>query len=79
MKNPFERENNTGLIVAVAVGAVAAGALAYLFLTDSGSEVMRSVKHRVKDRAKDLASGIISQKTGIKKKTVKKVADHVAK
>lgn len=77
MKNLFKKEDNTGLIVAVVAGAVLAGTLAYLFLTESGSEVIKSVKHKLKDEAKDLASGIVSAKTGVKKKTVKKVADHI--
>jgi hypothetical protein len=79
MKNPFEKEDHSGVIVAVAAGALVAGALAWLFLTESGSEAIRSVKHKIKDEAKDLASGFISNKTGIKKRTVKKVADHVVK
>ena len=79
MKNPFEKEDNTGLIVAAAVGALAVGVLAYLFLTEGGSDVRRSIKHRFKDEAKDLAAGLASKKTGIKKKILKKVADHIVK
>ena len=79
MKNPFQNEDNTGLIVAFAIGAVTVGALTYLFLTESGSEVIRSVKHKLKDEGKELASGIVSKKTGIKKRTVRKVADHIVK
>lgn len=79
MKNIFKKEDNTGLIVAAVAGALVAGTLAYLFLTESGSEVIKSAKHKIKDEAKDLASGIVSDKTGVKKKTVKKVADHIAK
>jgi hypothetical protein len=78
MKNPLNKEDNTQLIVMIAAGAVVAGALAYLFLTESGSEVLESVKLRIKDRAKDLAADFISDKTGVKKHTLKKVADHIA-
>lgn len=78
MKNPFEKEDNTGLIVMIAAGALVASALTYLFLTDSGNEMLESVKHRFKDKAKDLAADIISNKTGARKSTVKKVADHIA-
>jgi gas vesicle protein len=79
MKNPLKKEDHTSLIVVIAAGAIVAGALAYLFLTDSGNEVVKSVKHRFKEKAKDLAADVISKKTGAKKKTVKKIADHVAK
>lgn len=79
MKNPLKKEDHSGLIVIIAVGALMAGALAYLLLTDSGNEVVKSVKHRLKDKAKDLASEVISKKTGVKKKLVKKAADHVTK
>ena len=79
MKNPFEKQDHTGVILAAAVGAALTGALAYLFLTESGSEVLNSIKHKLKDDAKELASDLISHKTGIKKRTVKKVADHIEK
>ena len=79
MKNPFEKEDHTGLIVAVAAAAVTAGAIAYLYLTEGGSEARHSIKHKLKDVAKDIASEFISDKTGVEKTTVKKVADHVVK
>ena len=77
MKNPLKKEDHTGLIVVAAAAAVTAGALAYLYLTDNGGEMRSSVSHKIKDIAKDLASDFISDKTGVKKRTVKKVADHV--
>lgn len=77
MKNPLKKEDHTELIVAIAIGAVAAGALAYLFLTEGGGKLRGSLKHKLKDSAKNLAAGIVSDKTGIKKTTVKQVADHV--
>lgn len=79
MKNPFKKEDNTGLIVAITVGALVAGTLAYLFLTESGGEVIQSIKHKLKDEAKALASDVVSAKTGIKKKKIKKAADHIVK
>jgi hypothetical protein len=79
MKNPFKKQDHTGLIVAVAIGAAATGVVAYLYMTEGGSEVRGSIKHKLKDVAKDLTSGLISDKTGVKKKAVKKVADHVVK
>jgi hypothetical protein len=79
MNNPLKKEDNTQLIVMIAAGAVVAGALAYLFLTESGGEVLESLKDRIKDKAKDIASDLISEKTGVKKHTVKKVADKVVK
>ena len=63
----------------VAIGAATAGVLAYLYLTEGGSEVRSTVKQKLKDLAKDLASGVISDKTGIGKKTVRKAANRVAK
>jgi gas vesicle protein len=36
MKNPLQRNNHTLLIAGIAVGAAAAGAAAYLFLSESG-------------------------------------------
>jgi hypothetical protein len=78
MKNPFEKEDHTALIAAIAIGAVTAGAIAYLYLTESGGETREAIKHKLKDEAKELISGFISGKTGISKPTVKKAADHVA-
>jgi hypothetical protein len=79
MKNPFVKQDNTALIVAIAAGAVTAGAIAYLYLTESGAQARENIFHKIKDEAKNLASGFISAKTGIHKHTVKKVADHIVK
>jgi hypothetical protein len=77
MNNPFEKKGNTGLIIVIASTAVTAGAFAYLYLTKSGANNRISLKHRLKDLVKDQASGFISRKTGISKKAIKKVADHL--
>ncbi|MDB5117376.1 MAG: hypothetical protein JWQ79_2868 [Mucilaginibacter sp.] len=68
----FEKENNSGLIAALIIGGVAAAALSYLFLTEDGEEILAGLKHKVKDMAKDLGAEIVSGKTGISKKSVKK-------
>ena len=67
------------LIVTLFAGAVIAGTIAYLYLTESGAGARKSLKHKLKKEGRDLAAGIISDRTGIKKKTLKKVADHVVK
>ena len=79
MKNPLEKEDHTGVIVAAAIGAAVAGTLAWLFLTESGNDVIQSIRHKLKDDAKNIASDLISHKTGVRKRTVKKVADHIVK
>lgn len=39
MKNPFEKNDHKVLIAGIAVGAIVAGTAAYLFLTETGSEI----------------------------------------
>jgi gas vesicle protein len=79
MNDPFEKKDNTGLILTIAIGAAVAAGLAYLFMTEDGGEALEKLKRQAKDGLKDMAAGIISDKTNISKKTVKKVADHVVK
>lgn len=79
MKNPFVRENNNGLIVAVLLGSIAAGALTYLFLTDGGADAREKLKKKAKRKAKELVVKAVRKKTGISKKAVKAVANHVVK
>jgi len=79
MKNPLEKKKNTGFVAATSIiAAVSAGALAYLYLTEGGSEVRNSVSHKLKDEFKNIVSNFISGKTGVSKDTVKTVADHVS-
>ena len=78
MKNLLEKEDHTALVAAIAIGAITAAGIAYLYLTEGGHETRKSIKHKLKDEVKDLISDVISGKTGISKKTVKKAADHVA-
>lgn len=79
MNNPFEKETNKGLIAGIVIGGVVAAGLAYLFFTEDGEELLQDLKRLLKDKAKDIASGVVSEKTGISKKTVKKAADEAAK
>ncbi len=79
MKNPFKKEEDKTLVTLLTIAAVTAGTLSYLYFTQSGFNIRKAVKHKIKDEAKNLASGFISGKTGISKKTIKKVTDHFVK
>ncbi|WP_448697523.1 hypothetical protein ACFGVR_12625 [Mucilaginibacter sp. AW1-3] len=39
MKNPFVKQNNGAVAISIALGSVAAGAAAYLFLTERGTGI----------------------------------------
>ncbi len=43
MKNPFEKNDHKVLIAGIVIGTVAAGAAAYLFLTETGSQVRQQL------------------------------------
>lgn len=43
MKNPFQKEDHTVLIAGLVIGAAAAGTAAYLFLTENGGEIRRTI------------------------------------
>ncbi|GAB3936616.1 YtxH domain-containing protein [Mucilaginibacter myungsuensis] len=47
MRNPFEKRDNTGLIVSIAIGSVVAGAAAYLFLTERGASVRAQAAEQI--------------------------------
>lgn len=91
MKIPFKKQkNHTALIALGVTGAAAAGAIAYLYFTDSGhntrnkisdslSETIDKISHSLKDEFKNIASAFISDKTGVSKRAIKTVADHVSK
>ena len=79
MKKLFEKHSNSGTIAAVLLGGVALGAVAYLYLTDSGKSKRGQFKKKLKEKGKQLAANVVSKKTGLSKKLVKKVADHVVK
>jgi gas vesicle protein len=79
MKNPFEKEDHTGLIVGIAVGVAAGIGLGWLFLTDKGAQYRRQLTRTVKDGISDTAAGLIDKKTIIPKKVAKVATDAVIK
>ena len=79
MKNPFvKKQDHTFLIASIAVGALAAGAVAYLFLTDDGVDNRKKLERSIKKSFKKVAADVAEQKTKISKKAAKVVADHMA-
>lgn len=74
MKNPFEKDNKTILIVAAAIVSAAAGAIAFLFLTEKGINARKVLKKKIKSMAKNAAVDAVSKKTKIKKKPIEAVA-----
>jgi gas vesicle protein len=79
MKNPFKKSDHTVLIAGIAIASVAAGALAYLFLSESGDETRKSLKKKIKEIAKDAATDIIQKKAKLSKKVSEAVADEAVK
>ncbi|NNU34348.1 hypothetical protein HK413_09700 [Mucilaginibacter sp. S1162] len=55
MKNPFVKQNNTALIALGITGAAAAGAIAYLYLTDSGNNTRNKISDSVSGEIDKLA------------------------
>ncbi len=78
MKNPFKKKDNTTIIATVAVASLAAGAVAYLFLTDNGTELRSRWKKKIKSIAKDAAVDAINKHTRIPKKIARAATEHVA-
>jgi gas vesicle protein len=79
MKNPFVKQDHTLLIASIAIGALAASAITYLYLTDSGAAAREEIKKTIKKQFKKTAADVISKKTKLSKKAAKVVADHVVK
>lgn len=79
MRNPFEKTPSGSLIAAILFGSIAAGAITYLYLTESGEATRKSIEKKVKAKAKNVAAKAVSKKTGLSKKTVKSLARQVAK
>lgn len=79
MKNPFARkQDKTVLIGAIAAGAVLAGTLTWLLLTDDGNEKRERWQDWLEEKGKDIAANFLSAKTGVEKAISKKVAEVVA-
>ena len=79
MKNPFQKEDHTSLIVGIAVGITAGIGLGYLFLTDKGAQYRRQISRIIKETVSDTAAGLINKKTIIPKKVAKVATDAVIK
>ena len=79
MRNPFEKDNHRTLIIAGTLLTVAAGAAAFLFLTDIGQDTRKRLKKQIKRIAKDAAVKAVHKKTRISRKAVKTAADHIVK
>ena len=79
MKNPFKKSDHTVLIAGIAIASVAAGALAYLFLSDSGNETRKSLKKKIKEIAKNTAADVIQKKANFSKKVSEALTDEATK
>jgi len=75
MKNPFKKNDHTVLIAGIAIASVAAGALAYLYLSESGHKTRKSLKKKVKEIAKKATADVIQKKAGFSKKTSKALTE----
>jgi hypothetical protein len=79
MKNPFEKEDHTGLIVGIAIGITAGIGLGWLYLTDNGAQYRRQISRKVKETVSNIAAEIIDKKTIIPKKAAKVATDAAIK
>ena len=79
MKNPFEKEDHTGLIVGIAVGLTAGIGLGWLYLTDKGAQYRRQLTRKFREAVSDTAAEVIDKKTIVPKKVAKVATDAVIK
>jgi gas vesicle protein len=79
MKNPFVKEDHTGLIIGLAVGTTAGIVLGWLFLTDKGAQYRRQISRKFKEAVSDKAAEVIDKKTFVPKKVAKVATDAVIK
>jgi hypothetical protein len=79
MKNPFEKEDHTGLFVGIALGITAGIGLGWLYLTDKGAQSRRQISRRFKEKLSDTAAEVVDKKTIFPKKAAKVVTDAIIK
>jgi gas vesicle protein len=79
MKNPLKKEDYTGLIVGIAIGATAGIGLGYLFLTKKGGTFRKQMAEKFKDTVSDKAANLIAKKTIVPKKAAKVATDAALK
>ena len=79
MKNPFKKEDHTGLIIGVTLGVTAGIGLGWLFLTDKGGQYRRQIHRKLKETLSNTAADVIDKKTIIPKKVAKVATDAVIK
>jgi gas vesicle protein len=79
MKNPFEKEDHTSLIMGLAMGVTAGIGLGYLFLTKKGASYRKQIGEKFKEKVSDKAAAVISNKTALSKKVAKLATDIVVK
>ena len=79
MKNPFKKEDHTGLIVGLAVGVAAGVGLGWLYLTDKGANYRGQITKKFREAVSDKAAGLIDKKTIVPKKVAKVATDAVIK
>lgn len=75
MKNPFKKSDHTLIIAGIAIASVAAGALAYLFLSESGEETRKNLKKKIKEIAKSAASEMINKRDKFTEKAGEVIAE----
>ncbi|QQL49059.1 YtxH domain-containing protein [Mucilaginibacter ginkgonis] len=57
MKNPFEKEDNSSLIIGMLIGSLAAGAATYLFMTKRGATIRGEVSKQLNTLLKKIKGG----------------------
>jgi len=68
MKNPFKKNDHTVLVAGIAIASAAVGALAYLYLSESGNKTRKTLKKKIKEIAKNAAADVIQKKAVFSRK-----------